>query len=54
VLAPCTTAVVTLADGVQLGDDGSTITVLDPAGLKVHGVAYTGTDAHRESWTVVF
>src|SRR4051812_6951973 len=54
VLAPGATTVITLADGVQLGNDGGTITVLDPAGLKVHGVAYTGTDAHREGWTVVF
>jgi uncharacterized protein YukJ len=54
VLAPGATTVITVADGVRLGRDGGTITVLDPAGLKVHGVAYTGTDAHREGWTVVF
>jgi uncharacterized protein YukJ len=54
VLAPGATTVVSLADGVHLGDDGGTITVLDAAGLKVHGVAYTGMDAHREGWTVVF
>jgi uncharacterized protein YukJ len=54
VVAPGATTVITLADGVQLGNDGGTITVLDPAGLKVHGVAYTGEDARREGWTVVF
>lgn len=36
-----------------LGNKGGLITLLDPTGLKVHGVAYTQVDA-REGWTVVF
>jgi hypothetical protein len=30
------------------------ITLLDGAGLKVSGVAYTAEDAHREGWLVTF
>ncbi|HET7475304.1 MAG TPA: DUF2278 family protein [Dermatophilaceae bacterium] len=45
---------VPLGEGVQLGNGGGTITVLDPAGLKVDGVAYTGSQAAREGWTLVF
>ena len=41
-------------DGVQLGNSGGVITVLDPQGLKVAGVSYTGEQARREGWTVVF
>ena len=36
-----------------LGNKGGLITLLDPDGLKVHGVAYTQAEA-REGWTVVF
>lgn len=36
-----------------LGNKGGMTTVLDPAGLKVHGVMYTGAQAAREGWTVV-
>jgi hypothetical protein len=45
---------VPLADGVVLGNNGGAVTVLDPAGLKVHGVAYTRDDAAREGWTITF
>jgi hypothetical protein len=38
---------------LQLGNKGGLITLLDPAGLKVDGVAYTQTEA-REGWTIVF
>jgi uncharacterized protein YukJ len=42
------------SDGVQLGNNGGAITLLDPAGLKVHGVAYTADQVRREGWTTVF
>jgi Uncharacterized conserved protein (DUF2278) len=45
---------VTLRDPVQLGNKGGSITVLDKAGLKVAGVAYTADQAKREGWTVTF
>ena len=35
-------------------DDGRMITLLDKKGLKVNGVAYTGEQAKREGWTLVF
>jgi uncharacterized protein YukJ len=53
-LAAGATARVVLAGGVQLGNSGGTITLLDAAGLKVSGVAYTGDQAHREGWTITF
>jgi uncharacterized protein YukJ len=48
------TVTVPLSDGVSLGNDGGTITLLDGQGLKVHGVAYTADEARRAGWTVVF
>lgn len=39
---------------LQLGNKGGTISLLNPQGLKVDGVAYTSDDASREGWTVVF
>ncbi len=39
---------------VALGNDGGLITLLDPSGLKVDGVAYTKEQAGREGWTLVF
>lgn len=39
---------------VQLSNDGGTLTLLDPAGLKVDGVAYTRDQAAAEGRTVVF
>lgn len=42
-----------LAEPVQLGNRGGALTLLDQAGLKVDGVAYTRDDV-REGWTVVF
>ena len=40
--------------GAQLGNKGGIITRLDPAGLKVDGVAYTRAQAREQGWTVVF
>ncbi|MFD8999876.1 DUF2278 family protein [Streptomyces sp. NPDC059582] len=45
---------VDLAGGARLGNHGGEITLLDAAGLKVHGVSYTAEQAGREGWTVVF
>jgi uncharacterized protein YukJ len=53
-LAAGVTLVVRVTDGVQLGNNGGMITVLDRAGLKVHGVSYTSTQARREGWTIAF
>jgi uncharacterized protein YukJ len=54
VLAAGETTVVHLAGTVQLGNKGGEITLLDAAGLKVHGVSYTAAQAARSGWTVVF
>jgi uncharacterized protein YukJ len=40
--------------GMQLGNNGGVITLLNAQGLKVHGVSYTGEQSHEEGWTVVF
>jgi len=53
-LAPGVTREVTLSGGVQLGNNGGLITLLDAGGLKVDGVSYTSAQAKREGWTVVF
>jgi uncharacterized protein YukJ len=45
---------VVLPANVQLGNKGGSITLLDKAGLKVSGVAYTADQARREGWTVTF
>jgi hypothetical protein len=39
---------------MALGNKGGSITLLDSAGLKVSGVAYTADQAQREGWTVTF
>jgi uncharacterized protein YukJ len=44
---------VPLQPPAQLGNKGGALTLLDRAGLKVHGVAYTAQQV-REGWTVVF
>jgi uncharacterized protein YukJ len=43
-----------LAPPVQLGNRGGLITLLDPDGLKVDGVAYTKGQASAEGWSLVF
>jgi hypothetical protein len=53
-LAAGATLQVQLANGMQLANSGGTISLLDPSGLKVSGVAYTGQQAQREGWTVAF
>ena len=53
-IAPGATLLVTLPQEVQLGNKGGMITLLDKKGLKVHGVSYTGQQAKKEGWTIVF
>ena len=48
------TLVISLPPSVQLGNKGGMITLLDNKGLKVDGVAYTGEQAKKEGWTLVF
>ncbi|HEV8395440.1 MAG TPA: DUF2278 family protein [Vicinamibacterales bacterium] len=48
------TLTVTLPVDVPLSNDGGLITLLDGAGLKVHGVSYTKAEAARQGWTVAF
>ena len=53
-LAAGATLVMTPSNGVSLGNNGGAITLLDPQGLKVHGVSYTAEQARDEGRTVVF
>jgi uncharacterized protein YukJ len=53
-LAPGATATIQLIAPVALGNNGGAITLLDPTGLKVHGVSYTAEQAHNEGWTITF
>ena len=52
-LAAGATLVVVMPPQVPLSNDGGIITLLDKAGLKVHGVSYTKADA-KEGWTIAF
>ena len=45
---------VPVRDPIGLGNSGGLITLLDPSGFQVDGVAYTRDDARRQGWTVVF
>jgi uncharacterized protein YukJ len=45
---------IVLAAPVQLGNRGGLVTLLDPEGLKVDGIAYTKAQASAEGWSVVF
>ncbi|MET8771679.1 DUF2278 family protein [Streptomyces sp. NPDC004658] len=53
-LAPGDCLTVPLTAETPLGNEGGEITLLDAAGLKVHGVSYTAEQASREGWSVVF
>ena len=48
------TVTFTLPVNVPLSNDGGLITLLDAAGLKVHGVSYTKAQVARQGWTIVF
>jgi uncharacterized protein YukJ len=54
VLAAGDAARVVLAPPVQLGNRGGLVTLLDPDGLKVDGIAYTKAQASTEGWSLVF
>jgi uncharacterized protein YukJ len=41
-------------EGVELGNGGGSITLLDARGLKISGVSYTSADAAPEGWTIAF
>jgi uncharacterized protein YukJ len=53
-LAAGDTIRVLLRAPVALGNRGGLISLLDPDGLKVDGVAYTKGQAEREGWSLVF
>lgn len=53
-LPPGTTLTVPAGNGFRLGNQGGTITLLNPNGLKVHGVSYTAQQAQREGQTITF
>jgi uncharacterized protein YukJ len=40
--------------GVQLGNKGGTISLLDQNGNKIHGVSYSKKQAKRSGWSIVF
>ena len=44
----------TLTPGPGEPDQGGLLTLLDPAGLKIDGVAYTAKQAELEGWTLTF
>jgi Uncharacterized conserved protein (DUF2278) len=54
VLAPGDSVRVQVAAPVQLGNQGGLITLLNPDGLKVDGVAYTQAQADVDGWSIVF
>ena len=41
-------------ENVQLSNKGGIISLLDPNGVKVHGVAYTKKQARMQGWSIVF
>ena len=53
-IAAGATRVILIAAPLALGNKGGAITLVDAAGLKVDGVAYTKAQAGKEGWTVVF
>lgn len=53
-LAPGDSRRVQVTAPVQLGNQGGQITLLNPDGLKVDGVAYTQAQASAEGWTIIF
>jgi uncharacterized protein YukJ len=53
-LGPGEAARIRLTAPVQLGNSGGLLTLVDPAGLKVDGVAYTGEQVRDDGLTIVF
>ena len=54
ILAPGETRDYPLEGSMELGSSGGIITLLNREGLKVHGVSYTGEQAARAGWRLVF
>jgi hypothetical protein len=54
VLPPGEATRLRLRDPIQLGNRGGLLTLLNPEGLKVDGVAYTEEQAAEEGRTIVF
>ena len=53
-VAPGDTLRVVVQPPCALGNGGGLITLLNPDGLKMDGVAYTRDDAAADGWTLVF
>ncbi|MFD8996137.1 DUF2278 family protein [Streptomyces abikoensis] len=53
-LAAGGTVTVEGGDGLRLSRTGGALSLLDPVGLKVHGVAYTDEQVRLEGWTTTF
>ncbi|MGH3912139.1 MAG: hypothetical protein ACRDTC_01810 [Pseudonocardiaceae bacterium] len=43
-----------LVNHVDPATQRETVTPLNPAGLKIDGVAYTNQQTEREGWTIMF
>jgi uncharacterized protein YukJ len=54
VLPPGGARIVKLSHRMHLSNNGGIITLLNPNGLKVHGVSYTKVQAHEDGETIVF
>jgi uncharacterized protein YukJ len=54
ILPPGETVRIRLHDPIQLGNGGGTLTLVDAAGLKADGIAYTAHQASAEGATLVF
>lgn len=53
-LPPGGTLLVRVQPPMQLSNQGGIITLLNPKGIKVHGVSYTAAQAHKEGITIIF
>jgi hypothetical protein len=54
VLSAGGTVVAQIQQPMALSNKGGAITLVDEAGLKVHGVSYTREQARHPGWTIVF
>ncbi|MEV4921767.1 DUF2278 family protein [Streptomyces roseoverticillatus] len=53
-IAPGTTFTVAGSNGFRLSREGGAVSLIDPSGLKVHGVAYTDEQVRQVGWTATF
>ncbi len=49
-----TTTLILSGSGAQLSNKGGIITLFDPHGIKIDGVAYTKSQVKKQGWTLVF